>query len=157
MLKTKKLKKFTHKLMDIVCLFNVLFDGITFIGAFRLSGALRAKFPVSLGSCKKNPQSKDKYHDTRIYPYYSIVTAITITLLPCNRLVKSKVPYLALLSYWSTPMQCGWSPAELLIGRRLRTTVPFSRATVICQRVCSHRSLRQRSTKKTLKQASPCA
>ena len=32
--------------------------------------------------------------------------------------------YPALLAYRSTPLQNGWSPSELLMGRRLRTKVP---------------------------------
>jgi hypothetical protein len=40
-------------------------------------------------------------------------------------LKKSKDPYLALLSYQSTPLPwCNLSPSELLMGRRLRTTLP---------------------------------
>ena len=37
---------------------------------------------------------------------------------------KAKDPYLGLLAYRSTPLRNGYSPSELLMNRRLRTTVP---------------------------------
>ncbi len=42
-------------------------------------------------------------------------------------LKKSTDPYLALLAYRTTPLQNGYSPSELLMCRRLRTTVPGTR------------------------------
>ena len=40
---------------------------------------------------------------------------------------KEKEPYLAILSYRSTPLQNGFTPSELLMSRKLRTTVPIPR------------------------------
>ena len=40
-------------------------------------------------------------------------------------LEKSDDPYLALMSYHSTPLENGYSPAELLMGRKMRTIIPM--------------------------------
>ena len=45
-----------------------------------------------------------------------------------NLLKKSGDPYKALLAYRSTPLQMGYSPSQLLMGRVLRSTVPTTRA-----------------------------
>ena len=42
-----------------------------------------------------------------------------------NILDKTTDPYLGLLAYRSTPLRNGYSPSELLMNRRLRTTVPM--------------------------------
>lgn len=42
-------------------------------------------------------------------------------------LKKEGDPYLALMLYRATPLQNGFSPSELLMSRRLRTTVPMTR------------------------------
>ncbi|XP_072146220.1 uncharacterized protein [Dermacentor andersoni] len=49
-------------------------------------------------------------------------------------IVKAKDPYLSLLAYRDTPGPLGKSPAELLMGRRLRTTVPVPPKSLLPQR-----------------------
>ena len=51
-----------------------------------------------------------------------------------NMLKKSTDPHIAVLSYRATPHPwCGYSPAELCMGRRIRTAVPQSNAILIPQ------------------------
>ena len=41
-------------------------------------------------------------------------------------LEKNSDPYLAMLAYRSTPLENGYSPSELLMGQKLRTTLPIT-------------------------------
>ena len=43
---------------------------------------------------------------------------------------KSDDPYLAILTDRSTPLENGYSPAERLMGRKLRTTIPTTLQTM---------------------------
>jgi len=48
-----------------------------------------------------------------------------------SMLAKEKDPYLALLAYRSSPQFSSYSLAELLMGRKLRSTVPISNSLTI--------------------------
>ena len=48
--------------------------------------------------------------------------------------VNSPDPYLALLSFRATPiLWCSFSPAQLLIGRQIKTDIPTSKSQLISQ------------------------
>ena len=43
-----------------------------------------------------------------------------------EELKKEGDPHLALLSYRAIPLQCGYSPSELLTARKIRTKIPMT-------------------------------
>ena len=47
-----------------------------------------------------------------------------------SMLKKSVDPYGALLAYRTTSLECGYSPAQLLMGRQLRTSIPVVASTL---------------------------
>ncbi len=66
-------------------------------------------------------------------------------------LKKESDPYMALLAYRSTPLQNGYSPSELLMGRRLRTTVPVLPET-LNPKIPDLKSLRYKEDQSRFKQ-----
>jgi hypothetical protein len=48
-----------------------------------------------------------------------------------NFLTKAEDPYLALLQYRATPLQTGYSPSEMSMGRKLRTRVPVVPSSLV--------------------------
>lgn len=64
---------------------------------------------------------------------------------------KSNDPYETLLAYRSTPLKNGYSPAVLLMGRRLRTTLPVAEKLLLPQKV-DHETVKQREEELKLKQ-----
>lgn len=69
-----------------------------------------------------------------------------------NLLEKSDDPYLALLSYRDTPGPSGFSPAQLLMGRRLQTRLP-SLPERLSPRTPSHREFKNRDAAYKAQQA----
>ena len=82
----------------------------------QFSGADFADFAESYGF--RHVTSSPKYPQGNAEAEHAVQTVKGL-------LKKSDAPYLALLSYRSTPLQNGYSPVQILMGRRLRPTVPI--------------------------------
>ncbi|KAK5906500.1 hypothetical protein CgunFtcFv8_002361 [Champsocephalus gunnari] len=80
----------------------------------QFSGRAFEEFAESYGF--KHVTSSPKYPQSNGEAEWAVKTVKSL-------LKKAADPYLALLAYRATPLQNGYSPAQLLMGRRLRTTV----------------------------------
>ena len=67
--------------------------------------------------CFKHEPSSPKYPQSNGEVEIAVKTVKSL-------LRKSTDPYLSLMAYRSTPLENGYSPSELLFGRKIRTTVP---------------------------------
>ena len=56
---------------------------------------------------------------------------------------KGEDQYLAMLNYRAAPLDCGYSPAELLMNRRLRTRLPDSDDLLPSEKITSQTSQKQ--------------
>ncbi|XP_060798261.1 uncharacterized protein K02A2.6-like [Neoarius graeffei] len=81
----------------------------------QLSGMTFAAFAESYGFC--HVTSSPLFPQSNGEAEHAVKTIKELLRKEAN-------PYLALLSYRATPLQNGYSPSQLLMGRRLRTTVP---------------------------------
>uniref|UniRef100_A0A8C7WMF3 Gypsy retrotransposon integrase-like protein 1 n=2 Tax=Oryzias sinensis TaxID=183150 RepID=A0A8C7WMF3_9TELE len=114
LLSTTKSANVIHHLKSIFARHGIPEQLVTDNGP-QFSGAVFAEFAQSYGfhhitSSPKHPQSNGEAERA----------VKTVKEL----LKKAADPYLALLAYRATPLQNGYSPAQLLMERRLRTTVP---------------------------------
>ena len=68
-------------------------------------------------------------------------------------LTKAKVsksdPFLSLLEYRSTPLDCGYSPSELLMGRQLKSIIPTTKSNLLPKLISPEIVQAKLSAKKT--------
>ena len=86
-------------------------------------------------ACEAFEEFAREYHFRHItsspkYPQSNREAERAVKTVKCL-LKKEADPYLALLSYRAAQLQVGYSPSELLMGRKLRTTVPIIRKQLV--------------------------
>ena len=106
-------------------------------------------------ACDNGPQYASKEFDefSNLYnfshvtssPYYPQGNGLAEHMVQTVKglLTKADDPHLALLIYRSTPLPwCGYSPSQLLMGRRTRTNVPMVKELLVPQ-LPDHQKFRQ--------------
>lgn len=69
-----------------------------------------------------------------------------------NILKKNEDPHLGLLAYRNTPLECGASPAQLLMGRNLRETLPVTNI-YLQPKLPNHEGVKEHMKREKVKQA----
>ncbi|XP_064483051.1 uncharacterized protein K02A2.6-like [Ornithodoros turicata] len=64
------------------------------------------------------------------YPQSNGLAEVAVKIVKMS-MKKTKDPYKSLLAYRASPLKNGYSPAELLMGRRLRTNVPVAQLQLV--------------------------
>ena len=112
---------------DVICTLKSIFarHGIPMI-VFSDNGPCykSAKFAsFAMSYCFQHHTSSPKYAQSNGMAEKTVQTAKSL-------LKKATDPYLALLSYRSTPLNNGYLPAQILMCRQIRSTVPVTKASL---------------------------
>ncbi|UYV60392.1 SLC38A11 [Cordylochernes scorpioides] len=76
------------------------------------------------GECRRRWTAEIQVNGKKVK--FKLDSQADVTCVPLCLLKKNQDPSLGLLEYRSTPLENGYSPAELLMGRKLRTTLPIA-------------------------------
>ncbi|XP_064469533.1 uncharacterized protein K02A2.6-like [Ornithodoros turicata] len=103
------------------------------------------QFSDAQSSAFKNFAATYKFRHTTSSPRYPQSNGLAEAAVKIfkNSLKETDDPYESLLAYRTSPLANGYSPSELLMGRKLRTTIPIS-PEVLLPKTPNYDDLRKR-------------